>query len=233
MANLPPAPPYSPQDQNLITDSLAEIAATADQYPGVVIVLGNHATQVEYMSGRGLRMLGATIDELRAMGPAYYERYFNSEEAHEYVPKIVDLLERNDPAYVVSFFQQVRTGTNQTFEWYLSAARVLVQGSAGQPLLTICLSCPIDPESHVTAKVQRLLDENSFLRNNHGTFALLTPREREVLQHLALGRSSLEIAEQLYISVQTAETHRRNIRSKLNVASAFELGQYARAFNLI
>lgn len=229
MVNLP----LSSQDQELIATAIAEIAATADHYPSVVVVLSNQGMQVEYMSACGLRRLGATADELRAMGPAYYEQYFNAEEAHEYVPKIVDLLERNDPAYVVSFFQQVRTGANRAFEWHLSTARVLAQGSSGQPLLIICISCPIDPESHVTAKVQRLLDENNFLRSNSATFALLTPREQEVLQRLALGHSSPEIAAQLYISVQTAETHRRNIRNKLNAASAFELGQYARAFNLI
>jgi DNA-binding NarL/FixJ family response regulator len=81
--------------------------------------------------------------------------------------------------------------------------------------------------------VQRLLDENVFLCINHNWFATLTTREREVLRALALGQSALEIASPLFISPQTAETHRRNLRRKLGAESAFELGQYARAFDLI
>jgi len=220
-------------DEERINRKIAEVAATADHYPGVVIVLSEQARRVVYMSARGLNALGATLPELSAMGTAYYERYFNPEESHEYVPKIVDLLERNDLSYIISFFQQVRTGPSCTFEWYLSAARVLLQSQTGQPLLIICVSCPVDPKSHITAKVQRLLDENNFLRQHASTFSLVTRREREVLRYLALGHSSSEIAGMLYMSVQTAETHRRNIRKKLSAASVFELGQYARAFNLI
>jgi DNA-binding CsgD family transcriptional regulator len=223
----------SPFDEEIVTAKIAEISAIADYYPGVVVVLNDQANQVEYMSARGLHQLGTTVAALSAMGMDYYDRYFNPEEAHEYVPKIVDLLERNDLQYSVSFFQQVRTGPKQEFKWHLSTARVLAQGQAGQPLLIVCFSCPIDPESHVTAKVQRLLDENNFLRRNTATFALLTTREREVLRYLALGSSSADIAVRLHLSVQTAETHRRNIRQKLNATSAFDLGQYARAFNLI
>ena len=45
----------------------------------------------------------------------------------------------------------------------------------------------------------------------------LSPREREVLALIAEGRTSKEIASQLYISVQTVETHRANLMSKVGV----------------
>ncbi|RTQ47918.1 LuxR family transcriptional regulator [Hymenobacter gummosus] len=212
---------------------ITEIASLADHYPGVVIILDEQANRVRYMSPTGLRKLGVTVPELTALGPGYYERYFNLEHAHDYVPKVVELLERNDLSYAVTFFQQVRTGAGGTFEWYLSTARILTQDAAGHPELIICFACPIDPETHITPKVRRLLDENNFLRRHHQQFARLTPREREVLRLLALGHSAPEIAGQLFISAQTAETHRRNIRQKLGAESVFELGEFARAFDLI
>jgi DNA-binding NarL/FixJ family response regulator len=55
----------------------------------------------------------------------------------------------------------------------------------------------------------------------------LTPREREVLQLLAEGKSNKEIASFLDISVKTAETHRANIMLKLNFHSITELVRYA------
>lgn len=55
----------------------------------------------------------------------------------------------------------------------------------------------------------------------------LTPREREIVQLLAEGRSSKEVAESLSISVKTADTHRANIMRKLDLHSVTELVRYA------
>jgi DNA-binding NarL/FixJ family response regulator len=55
----------------------------------------------------------------------------------------------------------------------------------------------------------------------------LTPREREILQLLAEGKSNKEIAGVLGISVKTAETHRANIMLKLDFHSITELVRYA------
>lgn len=55
----------------------------------------------------------------------------------------------------------------------------------------------------------------------------LTPREREIVQLLAEGKSSKEVAVGLGISVKTAETHRANIMRKLEIHSVSELVRYA------
>jgi two-component system, NarL family, response regulator NreC len=59
------------------------------------------------------------------------------------------------------------------------------------------------------------------------SYELLTPREREILQLLAEGKTNKEVASSLDISVYTAETHRGNILQKLNLHSLAELVLYA------
>jgi two-component system response regulator NreC len=61
----------------------------------------------------------------------------------------------------------------------------------------------------------------------------LSEREREVLRLLALGHTNQEIAEQLYISVRTAETHRAHIMRKLGLSSRAELVRHALENGLI
>jgi two-component system, NarL family, response regulator NreC len=61
----------------------------------------------------------------------------------------------------------------------------------------------------------------------------LSDREREVLRLLALGHTNQEIAEQLYISVRTAESHRAHIMQKLRLSTRAELVRYALAHGLI
>jgi DNA-binding NarL/FixJ family response regulator len=61
----------------------------------------------------------------------------------------------------------------------------------------------------------------------------LTAREREVVQLLAEGKSSKEVAVALGISVKTADTHRSNIMRKLEIHSVSELVRYAVKNNMI
>jgi len=56
---------------------------------------------------------------------------------------------------------------------------------------------------------------------------VLTGREREVLQLMAEGKSTKQIALHLKVSVKTVETHRQNIMRKLDVYSVAELTKYA------
>jgi two-component system, NarL family, nitrate/nitrite response regulator NarL len=56
----------------------------------------------------------------------------------------------------------------------------------------------------------------------------LTDREKEILKQIVLGKSNKEIAEHLFISIRTADTHRTNIKKKLKLNTLSQLIQYAR-----
>ena len=60
-----------------------------------------------------------------------------------------------------------------------------------------------------------------------GSAPQLTPREREVLQLLAEGKTPREVAQGLFISLKTVETHRRSIKRKLNARTLADLTKYA------
>jgi DNA-binding NarL/FixJ family response regulator len=61
----------------------------------------------------------------------------------------------------------------------------------------------------------------------------VTSREREIIQHLAQGKRSKEIASSLGISIKTVETHRSNVMRKLELHSLTELVRYAMRNQLI
>ncbi|MGZ5283533.1 MAG: response regulator transcription factor [Bacteroidia bacterium] len=217
-----------------IEEKLNEIAVVAHLLPSVVIIHNiQQGFTVEYMSERGLKHLGVTNDELKAMGLAYYPRYFNVEDAEIYVPKLHALLSMNNINEVFTFFQQVRRSPEHDWEWYMSATKLLLRDDNEQPLFTITQAVPIDPQNHVTQKVERLLEENTFMRKNYEKYAMLTRREKELLRQMALAKTNKEIAELLFLSVATVETHKRNIKQKLNIRKSTDLSLFARAFDLI
>jgi two-component system, NarL family, response regulator NreC len=61
----------------------------------------------------------------------------------------------------------------------------------------------------------------------------LSEREVDVLRLIALGHTNAEIAERLYLSVRTVETHRAHIQQKLSLSSRAELVRYALQRGLI
>lgn len=80
---------------------------------------------------------------------------------------------------------------------------------------------------YFTTPVARMIVEG-FLRA-HGSAAEdpLSPREREILQLVAEGGSTKEIAQRLEISVKTAETHRTNLMRKIGAHSVADVVRYA------
>lgn len=103
-----------------------------------------------------------------------------------------------------------------------------------------------DAGRELTAAMQALRNRETFFTSRVAQIALrayrnkpatggappppcgvLTPREREVLQLLAEGKSNKEVATILGISVKTAETHRANVMHKLGLHSTAELVRYA------
>jgi len=61
----------------------------------------------------------------------------------------------------------------------------------------------------------------------------LSGRESEVLRLIALGHTNAEIAEQLYLSVRTVESHRAHIQQKLRLTKRSELVRYALEHGLL
>lgn len=66
------------------------------------------------------------------------------------------------------------------------------------------------------------LDEQRF-----NAIPPLTKREKEVLLHIAEGLTNLQIAEKLFISIDTVDSHRKNLHTKLNVNNTALLVRFA------
>lgn len=78
-----------------------------------------------------------------------------------------------------------------------------------------------------------LKDYIKGLENQASPLDVLTPREREIMQMLAEGQSSKEIAAHLHLSHKTVDVHRHNIMHKLELGSFADLVKYALSEGII
>jgi two-component system response regulator NreC len=98
-------------------------------------------------------------------------------------------------------------------------------------------------ESELVEAVRRAAVGDSYLNPRLGARVAAEPppgppdglseREAEVLRMIALGHTNAEIAERLYLSVRTVETHRAHIQQKLRLGSRSELVRYALDHGLV
>ncbi|NOY50268.1 MAG: response regulator transcription factor [Chlorobi bacterium] len=76
-----------------------------------------------------------------------------------------------------------------------------------------------------------LNDKESKSNNNHS--GKLSPRETEVLKLFADGKTNKQIADILFISIRTVETHKTNIMKKINIKTTVDLVKFAIKNNII
>ncbi len=105
----------------------------------------------------------------------------------------------------------------------------LLKSDAGRDLLA-AVEALQSRRTFFTSKVAQMMLEG-YLRpleeRANSEQHVLTPREREVIQLVAEGKTTKEIATALSLSVKTAETHRTNLMRKLDLHSISDLSLYA------
>ncbi|WP_092771797.1 response regulator [Hymenobacter actinosclerus] len=137
---------------------------------------------------------------------------------------------------------EVRVLALSMFHDHATVAEVLEAGGAGYVLKTASRAELSTAIRQVAAGRTYFSQDvaDTLLQNLQITASLETPgppaitrREREILQLIAREHSNLEIAEALFISERTVETHRRNLLTKTKCKSAVGLIQYAIRHNLL
>jgi DNA-binding NarL/FixJ family response regulator len=101
----------------------------------------------------------------------------------------------------------------------------MLKSDAGGALVNAIQSLA-DQKPYFTSKISALVLKG-YLNPKIREISTLTPREREVVQMVAEGKSTKEVAEKLKISAKTADTHRTNVMRKLKLHSVSELVRFA------
>ncbi|WP_293300600.1 helix-turn-helix transcriptional regulator [Pedobacter sp. UBA4863] len=215
-----------------LKEKLDGLRLMADEMPIAIIVHRIADLSVVYMNKVGLAILGIDLQELQTIDSReYVSRYFHQDDDADYTAKIQHNL-MHKPSMSSSYFQQVKS-KDGNWQLFASSSKVFLEDDNQQPTHLITTASPLDPAHHISEKITRLMNDIRFLRNNAMAFGKLTVRETEILKMMALGLSSTEIAQKLFIALATVDTHRRNVRQKLNLKNNYDAVRFAQAFDLV
>ncbi len=130
--------------------------------------------------------------------------------------KVIGLSMHSDRRYISEMLRAGASGyllKDAAFEELVEAIRVVVNNRV---YLSPAIAATVVDECRRNTR-----------HSENSAYSILTEREREVLQQLAEGNSTKEVAGNLYVSVKTVETHRIHIMEKLDLHSVAELTKYA------
>lgn len=150
----------------------------------------------------------------------------------------VDPLWREQMKFIKLIMDYRTTGKDGKYVRVVEQHKLLELDQSGNPWLSLSI-LDISPDQDLTSLCRyRLVNTSSgelYHFPNHSLIAehKLSFREQEILQLLAKGLISKQIADQLFISVNTVNTHRQRIIEKLEVSNTAEAVQYAGKMGLI
>ncbi|MEW5910814.1 MAG: response regulator transcription factor [Thermodesulfobacteriota bacterium] len=137
---------------------------------------------------------------------------------------------------ILEEFSQIRIlilSMHSNEEYILQALRIGVSGyllkDAGLAELELAIQAVLRGETFLSPSISKHLI-NQYLKRtdlSEGPFKDLTPRQREILQLIAEGNTTKEIAVKLDLSIKTVETHRTQIMDRLDIHDVAGLVRYS------
>lgn len=214
------------EERLLESDDFEDIA---DQIPFVAHLNDPDTLEVVQTNKRHSQLTGYHIDEIRDLGMTYINEHVHPhtmETLSELLPQLYSEMNANK---TFLFVQYVKPRNGKDF----SPLITFTKSTKLQNGLVPCLSfIPQDFDS-MAKKMEQVVKMDQFKLKHFKRFQQLTEREIEVLKLLANGLNNPQIADKLFLSRQTVETHRKNLKRKLELRSFRDLMRYAFAFNLV
>lgn len=182
----------------------------------------------------GLKAMFSNIQEIKVVysttqGSALYE-YLTTEQ-----PAVI-LLDIQMPdisgidicKQVHRLYPQIKVIAFSSFDDTHYIRQIIRNGASGyllknadQQTIVTAIQQVMKGEEYIDESIKKILIQESISGQRRSMFDIpLTKREKEILQLIANGLSNQEIADKLFISLRTVETHRFNLTQKLDVKNA-------------
>lgn len=184
------------------------------KFPAMVTVQEFGTKANVYINEYGCNFLEHHRSELLKMGIKYYSRFFPRNEMKIIQLRLQKLVKEKRPDKTTSFFQRIRPNTTSEYSWFFTTSQLYPSHQNPETYL-LHISLPVNKCSYMDNQLDSLVEENIFIRKNHGRFQLLSEREKEIINLISQGITSQKIADSLCISIHTVNNHRKNIIHKI------------------
>lgn len=206
-----------------------DVKAIINRVPGMIILSKFQEIEIVYTNKKHEEFTGYSIDKIR-------------KECSKYLDDIVHPISlENVRKFLPEFYATQNFHQTTAFVQYAQLADktdytpivTFTKPPKGLNGLVLRLAFLSKELSVVFPKIKQVVEMDHFKLSHFKRFQKLTEREVEILKLLANGYNNPEIANRLFLSRSTIETHRKHLKKKLEIRSFKDLMKYAFAFDLV
>ncbi|WP_224994429.1 helix-turn-helix transcriptional regulator [Cesiribacter sp. SM1] len=219
--------------QQFLREKKIDIDDFCDLIPGSCSLNRINSIEMVYLDKNSREILEIEKEKVEKDGLRVIKKILDP-SCLQYVKQINKTADFSEPSFILSTFQHlshdpiaVIEQNRHTYKWCFSSKKKFTDN------LTISITQPLDELGKLYHQLEKVLEENIFLKQNFKKLDTLTRREREIMQQISRGKTSDQIAEHLCISTHTVNTHRKNIWHKLGIKSYAELIKFSEHFDLL
>lgn len=173
--------------------------------------------------------LGVTAQQIIGMGQEFPKRLQRYPDYNESMTDAIAYFIQNPETKWIGLYRiQSISGT---YRWVMYSTSAF-EFNNDQLCKTITMAIDVTKEINTNQVLTQYI-RTSLHSQYADIYELLSDREIEVINHTAKGKSTRDIANELFLSHHTIESHKSNIFKKLNVGSSVELVQLAEKVGLL
>ncbi|HTE01018.1 MAG TPA: helix-turn-helix transcriptional regulator [Mucilaginibacter sp.] len=161
----------------------------------------------------------------------HFHEPLSADKQEQLIIEITGYLSGCDEHSVYSYFFRSNHTSYRQPEWHMSTA-MLKKSGEGLPNEVVIFTYNLVLLGDSRKSFYRVLEEDAFFKTHFNKVSLLTKKEKEIISLVALGNTSNQIADKLFISIHTVSTHRKNINNKLAIKSIADIMRVADVFDL-
>jgi len=196
--------------------------------PGAFHINNKEDISLEFVNTEGCNLFEKDIKDIREGGIELISKITHPKTMQEVFPSLIEFYSQRDESKAISYFQKMKFERDNDYRLFISTTKIHKR-SGGLVTITI----PVNTFGELAVKIEKVFDEHNFMKKNFEKFAQLTKREKQILSLIAIGKSTKEIAEKLFISNLTVNTHRQNIIRKIESSKISDITRFASTFDLI
>lgn len=205
-----------------------DIETISEQVPFAVSLNDPDNFELFYTNKAHEKLSGYSVEEIREKWPEYL-KIVHPDSIKSILSFLPAFYKSGEPRQTMAFAQHVKLYRDSVYSPVISFTKPTQLPSG----LVLWLSVLPEDFGKQSKQMEQIVKMDEFKMKHFRQFQQLTDREAEILRLLANGYNNRQIADQLFLSRQTVETHRKHIKKKLEIRTFRDLVKYAFAFNFI
>lgn len=191
----------------------------------VVMIKEVNTNHIIHLNAAALDYFGQTRSFINRYGISFPKEILHPDFFHLF-PVELDFFSESDH-YNSAYEYIYNLKTAKDYSWTYVCSQIAIFNEIGNPKYILSIACDVNNILNNKISSNKFVSElNGFTNIELERYKTLSKRELSILRMISLEMTSEEIAQELFLSKSTVDSHRKSILKKLNIKSALGMAKY-------